>query len=66
MAWHIYQQILAGKDLLTAAQKISNKYEDYPFSEENNLTKAQLMMERDQGFKFPIDECIWNWKMQQI
>ena len=66
MAWHIYQQILAGKDPLTAAQKIFNKYEGYPFSEKDNLTKTQLMVEKDQEFEFPIDECIWNWKMQQI
>ena len=63
MVWQIYKKTLKGQSVLQAAQTVSNKYEGYPFSEEENIRKTHLRIKKDKGFFWPCDEENWKWKM---
>ena len=63
MVWQIYKKTLKGQNVLQAAQTISNKYEGYSFSEEENIRKTHLRIKKDKGFFWPCDEENWKWEM---
>ena len=63
MVWQIYKKVLKGQNIYMAANTIANRYQGYPFCEEENIRKIELMVQKDQGFHWPMDEYIWKWKM---
>ena len=63
MVWQIYKKVRRGQDVYFAANSVSNKYDDYPFNEEENIRKAQLRIKKDQGFFWPCDEENWKFEM---
>jgi hypothetical protein len=63
MVWQIYKKVRRGQDVYFAANSVSNKYDDYPFNEEEIIRKAQLRIKKDQGFFWPCDEENWKFEM---